>query len=54
MELKIRLANQSEKVTNIAIADAILRLCEEYFPNTLNPKKIAKVILACLESEDEE
>lgn len=54
MTIEIYLDSGAEKITNLAVADAIMRMCEDSHINILNPKLIAKAMLLQLESEDTE
>ena len=54
MTIQIHLDSGSEKVTNLAVANAIVEMCEETAVDILNPKIIAKAILLQVESEDKE
>ena len=44
----------NEKVTNLAIANAIIEMCEDNHIEILNPRVIAKAILIATESEETE
>ena len=52
MTITIHLDTDREKITNLAVANAILEMCEDNHIDILNPKLIAKAILLQLESED--
>ena len=46
MEICYHLENGNEKITNFRIAEAILKLCDEYFNhNELDAEVVAKMIL---------
>lgn len=51
MTITIHLDMDREKITNLAVANAILKMCENQI-DILNPKLIAKAILLQLGSED--
>lgn len=54
MTISIHLDRGEEKVTNLAIANAIIEMCEDNQIDILNPRIIAKAILLATGSEDTE
>lgn len=54
MTISIHLDTGDEKVTNLAVANAIIEMCEATRVDILKPRIIAKAILLQVESEDTE
>ena len=52
MKMYIHLETDTERETNLSVADAIIEFCGSNHTANLNPKTIAKAILLAVESEE--